>query len=222
MAEYEDALAAARLAVASAAEARERATAAVDRAARAMAHRDALRRARDPDDEQLQAAEQAVEAAEAEIDRAREAARGAAGREREAVRAFGQLADPREQVERLPDDLPLLLMPLRLETRFKDDQLLVRVYPDVWAVDAFEARLSTVEVASGARYWAMVWQTGGTRDGRLAAWRGLARSHGSGRAAWIVREYRPRHPGGRVDRPAAGGRSPVGGGLLGGRLARRR
>ena len=65
--------------------------------------------------------------------RARELERG---RGRVADR-FAELADPRKAIAQLSDDIPILLFPVRLETRFKTrrraaahDELWVRIYPD--------------------------------------------------------------------------------------------
>src|SRR4051812_1306175 len=66
---------------------------------------------------------------------------------------FSKFTDPREQANQLPDDIPVLLMPLRLETRFKgasetksgSDELWVRVYPDDIFIDSFEDSLSQTE-----------------------------------------------------------------------------
>ncbi|OUL36555.1 hypothetical protein BV375_00035 [Nostoc sp. 106C] len=100
-------------------------------------------------------------------------------------------SDPREQVNQLSDDYPFLLLPVRLETRFRQNQLWVRVYPDECAVDSFEATLSEVEVKNAQTYWADRWRAGGFEEQRRGAWRGLVSSHGSGRATWIVQQYQP-------------------------------
>ncbi|MEP0914103.1 hypothetical protein NDI45_24660 [Leptolyngbya sp. GB1-A1] len=112
---------------------------------------------------------------------------------------FAVLSDPRERVEQLSDLYPVLLLPLRIETRFKQVQsgtgvqyqLWVRVFPDDCAVDTFEAALSKTEVRNARRYWAQVWRAGKDETLRRAAWRNLVGSHGSGRALWIVENYRP-------------------------------
>src|SRR5690606_2864348 len=65
-------------------------------------------------------------------------------------------SDPREFINRLSDDSPFLLMPVRIETRFKKvvndqrevNQLWLRIYPDDCAIDSFEAILSETEVKS--------------------------------------------------------------------------
>jgi hypothetical protein len=63
--------------------------------------------------------------------------------------------DPRRDVGRLSDELPLLLFPLRIETRFKQvpvrgrllrHELWVRVFPDSCLVDTFEPEPSRGEI----------------------------------------------------------------------------
>lgn len=115
------------------------------------------------------------------------------------LEAFLPLTDPRERIEELNDTYPILLLPLRLETRFKKvrienrvvPQLWVRVFPDDCAVDTFEAALSETEVKNAQKYWAQVWRAGEDDNLRRAAWRNLVASHGAGRALWIEKNYRP-------------------------------
>ncbi len=109
---------------------------------------------------------------------------------------FGELTDPRKQIINLDDQYPILLMPLRIETRWRvqERQLWVRIYPDDASVDSFEPTLSEVEVASGQRFWAGMWSAGGVEAQQRAAWRGLVASHGVGRAAWIKQQYLPLSP----------------------------
>ena len=112
---------------------------------------------------------------------------------------FSVFSDPRQQIGQFPDNFPFLLLPVRIETRFKTvtienkqlNQLWVRIYPDECAVDTFEATLTVVEVDSARSYWADIWRAGGVEDEERGAWRALVGSHGSGRAAWIVENYRP-------------------------------
>jgi hypothetical protein len=120
-------------------------------------------------------------------------------RERASFVAFAPQTDLREQAKRLDDAYPCLLLPVRLETRFKTvsidgitkNQLWVRVYPDDCAIDTFEATLSTVEVKNAQTYWSDFWRAGKFEDQLRGAWRGLVSSHGSGRAAWIIKHYQP-------------------------------
>jgi hypothetical protein len=113
-------------------------------------------------------------------------------------------SDPRTHADKLDDALPIALFPLRLETRFKtiarDNadgrqlQLWVRIYPDECVVDTFEETLSEVELHSARIFWREYFRAAGVEAEERAAWRGLVASHGSGRASWIVRQFRPRNP----------------------------
>lgn len=104
---------------------------------------------------------------------------------------FERFSDPRKAVAQLSAEYPCLLMPLRLETRFRGNELLVRVFPDDCAVDTFESTLSRREVDSAIEYWTNAWRAGGFEDQERGAWRGLVGSHGSGRAAFIVENFVP-------------------------------
>ncbi|MFZ1925408.1 MAG: hypothetical protein WAU42_04605 [Solirubrobacteraceae bacterium] len=112
---------------------------------------------------------------------------------------------------------PLLLLPIRIETRFvslvpspsivalgraaearegKEDagELLVRVYPDTISTSSFEAELTTEEIAAGSAYWQLLWEVGdppASADSAEAPWRVLAAAYGSPRAAWIALTMTP-------------------------------
>src|SRR5262249_14968285 len=53
----------------------------------------------------------------------------------------------------LSDDYPVLLGPVRLETRFTETELLVRVFPDDWCTEMFEPRPTAAELAALDAYW---------------------------------------------------------------------
>jgi hypothetical protein len=127
--------------------------------------------------------------------RRREAARALAAVVAERERAFAALAAPRNAVAQWSGDTPILLLPVRLETRFHGaEELWVRVYPDDCSVDSFEPALSADEVASAERFWTAVWAAGGVDAERRAAWRELVVARGAGRAAWLVKQYAPQAP----------------------------
>jgi hypothetical protein len=145
--------------------------------------------------------EQAADAAKAAQQRA-----AAADAERLAgLEAFLDFSDPRRNVDRLPDQTPILLLPLRLETRFvtavdeetgqEHPELWVRIYPDDCSVNSFDPELSTGEVETGIRFWRQYWRAGRVDTESRAAWRNLAGSYGVGRAAWIVESFAPLNPG---------------------------
>ena len=105
---------------------------------------------------------------------------------------------PTKSIQRLNDNIPILLMPVRLETRFKTisdpgaapvNQLWVRVFPDDCWIDSFDPLLTKTEVDNAKTYWIGIWKAGGIEDQERAAWRTLASSHVSGRASWIISQY---------------------------------
>lgn len=115
--------------------------------------------------------------------------------EQAAFERFAEFSDPRRQIGELSDELPILLFPVRLETRFKESggrhELWVRGFADTCMIDTFEPELSAAELRSGRSYWQEVRRAGGEDDGRRAAWRNLVASHGAGRAEWIVDHFQP-------------------------------
>ncbi len=110
-------------------------------------------------------------------------------------RRFAALSDPTELIENLPDDTPILLFPVRMETRFKkinnNDELWIRIYPDDCVVDSFQEILTESEIEQAKYFWAGIWQAGGIEEQQKAAWRALVASFGSGRALWIYQKYKP-------------------------------
>ena len=118
---------------------------------------------------------------------------------------FKEFVDPKRTLQKLPDSDPILLFPLRLETRFKQGdrgqpQLWVRVYPDQCLADTFEASLTEKEIANAQAFWSSVWRAGGVEAEEQAAWQDLAASHGAGRAGWIVKHYAPLNPADKRDK----------------------
>lgn len=113
---------------------------------------------------------------------------------------FIPLADPKENLDTLDESYPVLLMPLRIETRFMKvkediqetkDQLWVRVYPDDCFVDTFEETLSESEIRDVQVFWTDWWAAAGDESKRRAAWKYLVDGHGHGRAQYIKDHYQP-------------------------------
>ncbi|HEX6667589.1 MAG TPA: hypothetical protein VF081_13455 [Solirubrobacterales bacterium] len=81
---------------------------------------------------------------------------------------------------------PIVLLPVRLETRFEGaKKLKIRVFPDDVHVDAFDERLTPAELRAAETYW---------RKPGDESWRRLLRHLGPARAAWAKRATRPRAP----------------------------
>ncbi|MEF8974842.1 MAG: hypothetical protein V5A21_01260 [Halapricum sp.] len=94
---------------------------------------------------------------------------GIAAREERADSLQSVLADAYEETDTpIPeiDEQPITLLPVRLETRFVDQerttngdlsQLLIRVYPDQIHGDSHEEELTDDEVLWGQNFWATLW-----------------------------------------------------------------
>ena len=96
-------------------------------------------------------------------------------------------------------DVPLLMLPVRLETRFERSQpdaapqaLKIRIYPDDIHVDSHQPALTDDERNWGSAYWNRRGATGSDLD--KAAWRQLAMRFGARRAAWIALTTDPTAP----------------------------
>lgn len=154
---------------------------------------------------QLQDFDQRIKRAEQQVQRAQQVFGRVAGQVDSVFERFEPLTDPRKLIGEFSDTFPILLFPLRIETRFKtvtdpetggqQNQLWVRVYPDDLMVDRFEPVLSEAEILSAQIFWSEMWAAGGDENLERGAWRGLVASHGAGRGAWIARTYMPENPG---------------------------
>lgn len=108
---------------------------------------------------------------------------------------FERFGKPQELIQHWDDHTPVLLFPVRIETRFAQNangraELLVRVFPDEISVVQHEPILTEKEVASGKLFWEETWKAA-DEIGKLAAWRALVDGYGPYRAAFIARRTRP-------------------------------
>ncbi len=119
---------------------------------------------------------------------------------RENLAAFEPFSDPTQRIEEFDDSFPILLFPVRIETRFKKltevndrprHQLWLRIFPDDILIDTFEDLPAEVEVANVRQYWVNRWIAGGVESELRAAWKALISSHGSGRAHWLIQKIAP-------------------------------
>ena len=120
-------------------------------------------------------------------------------RTRGAASDLAVFTDPARIIERLPDDVPIALFPLRLETRFLTTTvdgaphrlLCVRVFPDDALIDTFQPQIGAAEFDNIVIYWVQRWRAGGKPAGHRAAWAQLVRAHGAGRAKWLTEQIAP-------------------------------
>ncbi len=89
----------------------------------------------------------------------------------------------------LEADVPLVLLPVRIEVRSTPDlaSVRVRLFPDALHTQSLEEGLSDDESAAGKTYWGAVW-TGGDAQ---APWGDLVRAVGQRRAPWVAEALRP-------------------------------
>jgi hypothetical protein len=99
--------------------------------------------------------------------------------------------------------LPITLLPVRIETRFAGTpaapQLQVRLYPDDVHVDQHDPRLTSGEVAAATRYWTSV-RAGTAPD---QAWAQLLKDVGPKRAIWARQALTPTNSSGPPTFPDA-------------------
>jgi hypothetical protein len=101
-------------------------------------------------------------------------------------------------LDQLVPGTPILLLPVRLETRFRslNTELLVRIYPDDVHQDTHEPELTVQEEAWGRDFWTRLFGVGPgmpqeRERERFAQWQVLAGKFGAARAAWIVSSLQP-------------------------------
>ena len=142
-----------------------------------------------PWDALLVAAQGAIAAAAAQVASASSPAQAAAAAaELERLRAELVASDsPDDLAALVATDLPLALLPVRLETRFDATNLLVRIYPDSVHVNAHEPELTADELAWGRGYLERERAAGASSAATLESWRALVDRFGAPRAAWIAR-----------------------------------
>src|SRR5437773_9608652 len=134
-----------------------------------------------------------------------QAARGALVEQRRALnRRFDALADgvlvgrdPSALVASLHGDLPIALLPMRLETRYvtppdQSTRLRIRIYPDDINTIDHEPTPTADELSAGMAYWRARFAHADDDAARLL--RDLAATTGRGRASWLVRTLTPTNP----------------------------
>ncbi|MEO5644457.1 MAG: hypothetical protein ABIQ40_02035 [Bacteroidia bacterium] len=109
----------------------------------------------------------------------------------EAVHAY--YGDVKTVLTELPQTLPVLLFPVRIETALDADarRLYVRVYPDDIAVETHEPALTASEISTGKDYWRNAIDS----TKKAAAWDVLSKNFGAPRAAWIMKALTPTNIG---------------------------
>ncbi|MES2525064.1 MAG: hypothetical protein V4617_20365 [Gemmatimonadota bacterium] len=130
----------------------------------------------------------ALESTRVQLDRAIEAREDAVGRLRDVNERFRDIELAIDRVDPCDADpeFPLLLLPVRLETRYTADgsALRVRIFPDDIHIDQHDTGLDDAEQAAWRTYWTAVWRA--SEDDAELAWKTLVATVGARRALWIA------------------------------------
>jgi hypothetical protein len=98
--------------------------------------------------------------------------------------SLDNLGRAREDIARLEASAPVVLFPVRIETRFEGAVLKVRVYPDEIFLNRHETALTTEEFAAGEKYYEDLNVEAASKE---ANWRDMVRRFGAQRSAYILR-----------------------------------
>lgn len=92
-----------------------------------------------------------------------------------------------DDIARLDRTLPIVMLPIRIETRFDGDKLKVRVFPDEIFVNRHEIALTVAERDAAIKYYNDLNTRGNEKD----RWREIIQRFGPERSAYILRRMRP-------------------------------
>lgn len=92
-----------------------------------------------------------------------------------------------QEVARLEATSPVVLLPIRLETRFDGSVLRVRVYPDEIFLDSHETALTPEEQDAGRHYYDVL----NNENNEKELWRDIVARFGVQRSAYILRQMLP-------------------------------
>lgn len=113
---------------------------------------------------------------------------------------LAELADPSKQIEEWDDRTPILLLPVRIESRFMDGdagkELWVRIFPDDIATHTHEKDLTLDEIEDARAYWKEIALASAEADDDIrqakekGAWHALTSDQGGSRASWLMIQTR--------------------------------
>jgi hypothetical protein len=109
----------------------------------------------------------------------------------------GDPAAAATEIARFEAKVPIVLVPVRVETRFDADFLKIRISPDEISLNTHELPLTREEDEAGRAYWEAY--IAGTEERVL--WRDIIKRFDLPRAAYVVRVSRPFNPDGTEGGP---------------------
>lgn len=116
----------------------------------------------------------------------------------------------------LATDIPLLLLPIRIVTRYQrtggpgttPTHLRVRIFPDLIHANGHDPALSADEVRIGQAYWHRLWRAGGDAAVRQQAHAWLLSTLDAPRAVWVVEQTTPSNLDAAPTKPVPDGADP--------------
>lgn len=88
----------------------------------------------------------------------------------------------------------ICLLPIRLETKFKEEnKLCVRVIPDEIFLNYHKTGLTAEEALDGKNFWIQWYIASGSEQREYEAWLSLCAKYPTSRAAWICRNLKPKN-----------------------------
>jgi hypothetical protein len=109
------------------------------------------------------------------------------------------------RVAELAGQVPIALLPVRVEARFVDAELRIRIFPDQIHLDGHEAALTAQERDAGTAYWRERFDAPDPATRTTAPWTTLCVLLGPPRAAWVARALTPLNVA-QLGRPDQSGR----------------
>ena len=154
------------------------------------------------DTEEIRALKQRIAAEKARSERERGVLADVTGKLDSELRAVADQT-PQVLIGELDDRYPMLLLPVRIETRFhlvnERHELRVRIFPDEVAITAHRRELTEAELADARAYWTQRAKARAEEDPADAdvlargAINVLAARYGANRGRWLARETRPQN-----------------------------
>lgn len=141
------------------------------------------------------ASAETIDGLRADIEENRQAAETLAGERRRARADLGALAgqvffDPDRMIGGLAADHPVVLLPVRIETRFESgSELKIRVYPDQIHLASHDQAITASEADAAMAFWTD--RAAEVPDAAGAAWTAMAARFGPERAKYLADRFEP-------------------------------
>ncbi|MFM9985053.1 MAG: hypothetical protein ACKVOK_07445, partial [Flavobacteriales bacterium] len=101
------------------------------------------------------------------------------------------ISDLNQSLQSYDATKPVVLLPVRIETKYIGTDLWIRIFPDRIFIQTHEFALTQEELVDGQTYWNSYFEAEGVLSLQQEAWRLICTKYGTLRAAWIIRRLFP-------------------------------